>query len=198
MFLDLVTTMLRAAPGLAIDVVGSAGTVAEGIMTCDRLQPDVVLLDLALPDGKGILVAEHVAATRPTAKIVVISGQSSTFVCPTALGRCTHAIVHKAEAFDSLQKILAELSRQCREGTVAYRTRVADKGRVSELLTQREREVLALLGDSLSCEEIAGRLGLSAHTVQSHRKNIALKLGTSGRKLMAEAYRFRDQLDGGE
>ena len=200
MFLDLVTTMLRAAPGLAIDVVGSAGSVADGIAACDRLEPDVVLLDLALPDGKGIEVAEHVAATRPAAKIVVISGQADTLVCPADLARCTHAVVHKSEAFDALQAILADIARECRDATVANkrRARMADRGQVELLLSQREREILALLGDSLTSNEIAIRLRLSAHTVQSHRKNIAIKLGIPGRMLAAEAYRFRNRLDGGQ
>lgn len=200
MFLDLVMTMLHATPSLAIDVVGTAGTVAEGIDACDRLKPDLVLLDLALPDGTGITVAQHLAATHPSAKIVVISGQSSTFVCPTALARCTHAVVHKAEAFDALQAILAGLSTRG-GGTRLGGARAALTARSrqpSRHLSQREREIFALVGASLSSDEIAHKLGLSVHTVQTHRKNIAAKLGVSGRKLAALAYQFRDQLAGGE
>ena len=200
MFLDLVTTMLHATPSLAIDVVGTAGTVAEGIASCDRLKPDLVLLDLALPDGTGITVARHLAAVHPYAKIVVISGQSSTFVCPAALASCTHAVVHKAEAFDALQAILAGLAARG-TGSRLGGTRAALKsrsGHPSRHLSQREREIFALIGGSLTSEEIAHKLGLSVHTVQTHRKNIAAKFGVSGRKLPALAYQFRDQLTGGE
>jgi DNA-binding NarL/FixJ family response regulator len=196
MFLDLVTTMLHAAPGLGIDVVETAGTVAGGIGACDRVKPDVVLLDLALPDGTGITVAEHVASTQPDARIVVISGQSSTFVCPTKLARCTHAVVHKAEAFDALQAILAGLSApDCRPATSASgRQQTTKPSLIVRPLSQREREILALVGASLTSDEIAAKLELSLHTVSTHRKNIAMKLGIPGRKLTAEAYRFREQL----
>lgn len=203
MFLDLVTTMLHATPSLAIDVVGTAGTVADGIAACDRLKPDLVLLDLALPDGTGITVAQHLAAAHPYAKIVVISGQSSTFVCPAALASCTHAVVHKAEAFDALQAILAGLAGLAARGTGSrlvgtHAALKARSGLPSRHLSQREREIFALIGASLTSEEIAHKLGLSIHTVQTHRKNIAAKFGVSGRKLPALAYQFRDQLSGGE
>lgn len=196
MFLDLVTTMLHAAPGLAIDVVGSAGTVADGIATCDRLKPDVVLLDVGLPDGTGITVAEHLAATRPEARIVVISGQSSTLVCPATVRRSAYAVIHKAEAFDALQAILASLSA-AKRGTsppAARPARNPSPGQRLRLLSQREREILALAGASLTCEEIATKLDLSIHTVHTHRKHIVSKLGVPGRELAAVACRFRDQL----
>ena len=196
MFLDLVTTMLHAAPGLAIDVVGSATTVAEGITVCNRLKPDVVLLDVALPDGTGVTVAEHVAATQPDAKIVFISGQSSMFMCPATVRRSAYAVVHKAQAFDALQSILADLSAagQPSAAVAAAPPRKKPPNQLVRLLSQREREMLTLIGASLTSEEIAHKLGLSAHTVQTHRKNIAAKLGVPGRKLTALAARFRDQL----
>ena len=196
MFTELLSTMLAAAPGLSIDVVGSASTVAEGIAACDRLRPDVVLLDLALPDGTGIGVAEHVAATLPKARVVVVSGQSSTFVCPKALAACTHAVVHKSEAFDVLQSILVEISQRGSKAPVAVGPRGRPK--LDTLLSQREREILALVGRGQHTEEIAAALGISKHTVHTHRKNIAAKLGVEGKNLPLAAYRFRDQLGGAE
>lgn len=196
MFLDLVTTMLHAAPGLAIDVVSGATTVAEGIMSCDRFKPDIVLLDVSLPDGSGVTVAEHLVANHPHSRIVFLTGQSSMFACPETILRSAYAIVRKAEAFDALQLILSELSEVGPRSTTvaAAPPRNMSLDQSVRLLTQRERDILALVGASLTCEEISHKLGISALTVQTHRKNIAAKLGVPGRKLPALAARFHDQL----
>jgi DNA-binding NarL/FixJ family response regulator len=196
MFRDLITTMLHAAPGLAIDVVGSAGTVADGIATCDRSKPDVVLLAVGLPDGTGATVAEHLASARPEARVVVISGQSSTFEWPATIQRSAHAVIRKADSFDALQAILASLSAS-RTGTAtptARRARHPSLDQCVRLLSPREREILALIGASLTCQEIANKIDISIHTVHTHRKHIVSKLGVSGRKLVVVACRFRDQI----
>ena len=85
MFGDLLAISFAAAPDVAVDIVEIAPSVAAGIAACDRHKPDVVLLDLKLPDGPGNAVAEHVAATLPETRVIVVSGQSSTFVCPPEL-----------------------------------------------------------------------------------------------------------------
>lgn len=196
MFRDLVTTMLHATPGLTIDVVGSAGTVADGIATCDRSKPDVVLLEVGLPDGTGATVAEHLASTRPEARVVVISGQSSTFEWPATIRRSAYAVIRKADSFDALQAILASVSAS-RTGTAtpaARRARHPSLGQCVRLLSPREREILALIGASLTCQEIANKIDVSIHTVHTHRKHIVSKLGVTGRKIAVVACRFRDQI----
>ena len=192
MFADLLSTMLSAAPGIPVEIVGTASTAADGIAACDRLAPDVVLLDLTLPDGTGLAVAKHVSTRLPKTRVVVVSGQSSTFVCPKDLAECTHAVVHKSEAFDVLQSILATLYDSRGQEPVTDGPRGRPKR--SAALSQREREILALVGQGWQTHEIAASLGLSKHTVHTHRKNIAAKLGVKGRSLPLEAYRFRDQL----
>jgi len=192
MFADLLSTTLSAARGLPVEIVGSASTAADGIAACDRLAPDVVLLDLALPDQTGIAVAKHVSKRLPKTRVVVVSGQSSEFVCPRELAACTHAVVHKSESFDVLQSILASISASRGQGPVVVGPRGRPK--LSTILSQREREILALVGQGRQTHEIAASLGLSKHTVHTHRKNIAAKLGVKGRSLPLEAYRFREQL----
>ena len=190
MFADLLAMTFAAAPDLAIDIVEVAPSVAAGIAACDGHRPDVVLLDLDLPDGSGIAVAEHVAAALPETRVIVVSGQTSTFVCPPHVLPAVHAVIDKAHAFHDLQAKLADLCEP-RGGPNALQP---GRRRLTSILSKREREVLALIGQQLSSVEIAGRLGISLHTINAHRKNIARKLGVRGTNLALVAYEYREQL----
>jgi DNA-binding NarL/FixJ family response regulator len=191
MFADLLAISFAAAPDVAIDIVEIATSVAAGIAACDRHKPDVVLLDLKLPDGPGNAIAEHVAATLPETPVIVVSGQSSTFVCPPELASCIYGVVNKADAFHVLQVMLAGLFQPTANGNGGS---LSPGRRLTTILTRREREVLALVGQRLSSREIAERIGVSVHTINAHRKNIARKLGIRGTHLALVAYEYRSQL----
>jgi DNA-binding NarL/FixJ family response regulator len=186
---DLLAMTLAAAPDMAVDILAIAPSVAAAIEACDRCQPDVVLLDLGLPDGPGLTVAEHVAATLPKARVIVLSGQTAGFTCPENLAAIIHGVVDKGDGFHALQMTLDDLIRPLvtRHGKTGRR-------RLSNVLSRREREVLALIGQRLSSRAIAERLGVSLHTINTHRKNVAHKLGVRGTNLALTAYEYREQL----
>jgi DNA-binding NarL/FixJ family response regulator len=190
MFTQLLVTMLRAGPGLNLDIVASAETVAKGLAACDKHRPDLLILDLALADGRGEAVAERLLAVNPQAKVIVLSANASTFVCPPSIARTIHAVIDKTDAFDSLQMVLAKLV-----GTPPATPDSRD--RLSRLLSHREQEVLVLVGQGLQSKEIATKLNITRNTVQSHRKKIAVKLGTEGAELSRYAYRFWQHLAAG-
>jgi len=186
---DLLAMTLAAAPDMAVDILAIAPSVAAAIEACDRCQPDVVLLDLGLPDGPGLTVAEHVAATLPKARVIVLSGQTAGFTCPENLAAIIHGVVDKGARFQALQMTLADLTQP--EAAPAGKD---GRRRLPNLLSRREREVLALIGQRLSSRAIAERLGISPHTINAHRKNIARKLGLRGTNLALAAYEYREQL----
>lgn len=190
MFSQLLVTMLRAAPGLDLEIVATAETVAEGIAACRKSGLDLLILDLALADGRGEAVAEAFVETNPDAKVVVLSAHAATFVCPQKIVPAIHAVVDKSDAFDSLQIVLGKLVG------VAPATPAA-RDRLVEQLSHRERDVLVLVGQGLRSEEIANRLGITRNTVQSHRKKIAVKLGTEGMELSRYAYQYWQRLTSG-
>ena len=169
MLLQLLHSMLEVMPGLS--VVAAATTQAEAIAHCRSADPpDLLILDLALPDGDGLAVAQALAEHHPNPQVVVLSGQASSFVCPAALQPLIAGVVDKTSAFSQLTSVLERCLPQ--SGTP---------------LTPRQQEIFGLIGKGLTNKEIARAAGLSIATVETHRKTIAQKLGVSGAELVRQA-----------
>jgi DNA-binding NarL/FixJ family response regulator len=186
MFLELLTGLLIARPRL--QVVARARDVLTATAACRAWKPDLLILDLALPDGDGLAVARAFLEVRPDGHLIVLSGHAETFVCPAWLNDRIRAVVSKNAAFDVLRRELDDLL-----GAVPRPTSGPDAPEKScgQPLSDREAEVYRLIGEGLSSAEIASRLGVSRHTVHSHRKRIALKLGTQGDELVRRAVAHR-------
>lgn len=171
MFLQLLVGMLRTQDGLS--VVATATTAEEGITACLRHEPDLLILDLCLPDQSGEVVAEALAGVNPQAHLIVLSAQAHTFVCPPGLQGMLHAVIDKIEAYETLGAEIAELT--------------GSRPPLRNRLTAREQDVLNLLGRGLPSSQIAEVMGLSVHTVDTHRRNLSLKLGLKGAELIRYA-----------
>jgi DNA-binding NarL/FixJ family response regulator len=174
MFLQLLVAMLRTLPGL--DVVGTAQGAAEALAVCGDLQPDLLILDLALPDGDGVAVMAALAEREHPPRVIVLSGQVSSFLCPRQLRPHVQAVVDKTRAYDDLRSEVQRL----------LDPRFEDSGEADARgrLTVRERQVFALIGKGCTNRVIAEQLGLSLRTVETHRKNITGKVGAKGGELV--------------
>ena len=169
MFLQLLRSMLEALPGL--EVYATATSQAEAIALCSgENPPDLLVLDLALPDGDGLAVAEALQQRQPAAQVVVLSGQASSFICPAHLQPLIRGVVDKTAAFSQLQSVL----QRCLP-------------HAPDPLTPRQQQIYRLIGQGLSNKEIARSADLSIATVETHRKAIAQKLGVSGAELVHQA-----------
>ena len=180
MFLELLEGMLAMRGGLQI--VERARTVAEGIAACRSTTADLLLLDLALPDGNGLLVAREFLQQNSRGKVIVVTGHASSFVCPPWLDPNLQAVISKNDTFQSLRAELDELLGETRPVTTS-----AAAGRAGKPMTKREAEIFALVGEGLTSQQIADHLGVSVHTVHTHRKRLGLKLGTRGLELTTRA-----------
>lgn len=189
MFLDLLAAMIAIRGGVRI--VAKARDVTAGCDACAKHRPDVLVLDLGLPDGDGLEVARRFVDANPHGRVLIVSCHADEFVAPAWLNDNLHAVIGKDQAFEALRRELDDLT-----GTAG---RAAGDEIASTLFSPREAEIFGLMGDGLTSRAIAGRLGLSEHTVQSHRKKIAQKLGTTGdealRRAIAHRTRFfRDEV----
>lgn len=193
MFLQLLVAMLRTQPNL--EVVATAQGVDEAIAVCAEHNPDLLILDLALPDGDGLSVVQVLSHSEEPPAVIVLSGQASSFVCPRELTPLVQAVVDKTRAYADLsteiQRLLQPVAEPVPAGDAASARR--------KLLTIREQQVFSLIGKGHTNRAIADLLGLSLRTVETHRKNIVLKVGAKGGELVRlAALNLQMALDGVE
>ena len=173
-----------------VDIVGEAGTVAEAAPLIRELDPDVVLLDVHLPDGGGEAVIATVAPERPAVKFLALSVSDAAedviaVIRAGARGYVTKTI-SRDELFDAVRRVSG--------GDAVFSPRLAgfvlDAFRTGEplgadeeleTLTTREREVLQLIARGYLYKEIAARLHLSVKTVEAHVSSVLRKLQLSSR-----------------
>jgi two-component system response regulator NreC len=167
-------------------VVAEASDGREALQQAEATHPDVAVLDVAMPNLSGIEAAQRIAAQMPSIAIVILSMHSDEGYVLRALkaGARGYLLKDAAES-DLIEAIKAvsqgktffssEISKMLVEDYIReIRTRGVEDS--YELLTSREREILQLLVEGNSNKEIAARLNVSPHTVETHRRNLQDKL----------------------
>jgi two-component system NarL family response regulator len=180
-----------------IEVVGEAGTGAEALEVTARLQPDVVVLDISLPDFNGIEVAARLVASKTPAKLVALSQHADKRYVTAIVRAGAHAYVTKSAAGTELvlaiRAVAAGHGYFAPEiaGALASDMRADAPGAPAAPpappLAPREREVLRLIAEGARTAAIAERLQVSAATIDVHRRNIMRKLGL---RTVAELTRY--------
>ena len=188
--------MLRAQEG--VEVVGEAGTAGEALTLVAEADPDVVLLDVRLPDGSGIEVCREIRSRHPSTHCVVFTSypdEESLFsaIMAGASGYLLKSI--KAdELLEALRKVAGgqSLLDPSVTGQVLDRVRgmQQEDNRVAAL-TDQERRILDLIGEGLSNREIAERVHLAEKTVKNYVSSLLDKLGMERR---TQAAVFADRL----
>jgi DNA-binding NarL/FixJ family response regulator len=164
-------------------VVGQAESGDEVAGLVDRLQPDVVVLDLMMPGRSGLDVIDELADRSPPARILVLSMlQSDAYVFEALNHGASGYALKQAEASElprAIRDVVAGrryLSPALSERTMKVYSRRARSDRY-DILTAREREVLVLVAEGHTSVAIAERLFISPRTVETHRAHIMRKLG---------------------
>jgi DNA-binding NarL/FixJ family response regulator len=192
---DLMRAGLRAvlASDATIEIVGEA---SDGRVAADRvraLRPDVVLMDVRMPDLDGISATREVLEASPEVKVVILTtfeqddyvfgalaAGASGFLLKRTKPEELIAAIHTIAAGDSLLSPSVTRTVIDRMARARLRTAGADVRRIEEL-TPREREVLELIARGLSNGEIARALVIEDSTVKTHVKRILMKLGVRDR-----------------
>jgi DNA-binding NarL/FixJ family response regulator len=164
-----------------IDVIGAASTVAEGVQTARLRRPNVVLMDYELPDGTGVEATERIKTESPETKVVMVTSYTDESVLVAAIeaGASGYVTKHKVidEVVDAVRAAHAgeALISPSMLARLLPKLRPSKRGLGSDL-TQRELEVLRLLAEGMSNQNIAQKLVISVHTVRHHVQNIITKL----------------------
>lgn len=186
----------------SVTCVGAAADGAEAVALVDELHPDVVLMDLSMPVMDGIEATRRVVAARPDTAVVVLTTFADDRHVMAAIDAGAVGYLLKDTSPDQLLAGVEAAARgespldpKVAGALVASRRRPAEP-EVS--LTDREREVLALVAQGLANKVIARRLGISEKTVKAHLTNVFAALGVSDRTQAALwAERHPDQFAGG-
>ena len=176
-----------------IEIVGDAGTGQAALDLCEELSPDVLVLDLSLPGGiDGFEVARRLRAEGSGTRILVLTGSEE----PGALFECRRigvdAFVEKDTHINDLPETIKAVVRGTWEFTksqersanqqlAALLRRVREAARIAQVLTSRELEVLRHIAAGLTTRQMAGRMGLSQRTVESHIAKLYSKLSARTR-----------------
>jgi DNA-binding NarL/FixJ family response regulator len=177
---DLVTQLCREQ--FAGAQIAEAADGRTGVELCSKLRPDIVLLDLDLPDGDGLDRVAEIRQRSPGVKIVVITSHSDDYAIHRSLEANVAAFVDKcSQPIEAVGDAIAEVAA----GRTFYSPAVArararlrrDPHAFTKLLSVREQEVLRLLGEGFHNDTVAERLSVSPKTILTHRRNIMAKLG---------------------
>ena len=168
-----------------LELVGEARSGEEALRLCSELQPDVVLMDMAMPGTDGIETTQALLARLPQVQVLALSSFHDSELVQRAMQAGAIGYLVKGITADRLAQAIREAyagrPTLAPEAVQALVHRPAPSAGLGNDLTEREREVLALLAAGLSNAEIAQRLTVRISTVKYHLRGIYSKLGAANR-----------------
>jgi DNA-binding NarL/FixJ family response regulator len=185
--------VLESEPGF--EVVGEAASGSEAVSLAGQLHPDVVVLDISMPDESGLAVAARLRSSAGAPRVLVLSMHSNTEYVLESVRAGAHGYLLKDTAATELRNAIRTVCRgdSYFSPPVASRLSAAVRGEHEghpsglDQLTGREREVLLGIIRGRTNKEIAAELGISHRTVETHRESLMRKLQI---RTVAELTRF--------
>lgn len=203
LFRQGLVSLLNAQPDF--EVIDQVGTVADAVQSAVEKQPDLILMDLSLPDGTGLDATQQILARQPAARIVILTVHEEDDRLFAALRCGAKGYLLKNVPISKLLSFLrgVELGEAAISGEMVSRVfdefarmdpvnRQPSTSRIDNKLTSREMQVLKELTTGATNREIANRLVIAENTVKNHIRNILGKLNLKNRR---EAARLAQRLD---
>lgn len=179
-----------------LEVVGEASNGWEALEKIQTLRPDLVLMDIAMPEMDGLEATRRIKAAAPETRVLVLTQHDNReYVLPLLQAGASGYVLKRSggrEVINAIRQVLqhglfleASVTQQLVEGMTALaghslkQTQQAQAEQTHPHLTGRELQVLHLLMKGMSNKEIAHRIGISPKTVSVHRSNMMMKLGVS-------------------
>jgi two-component system response regulator NreC len=169
-------------------VCGLAANGREAVARAIELKPDIVVLDMTMPELNGVDAAVQIKRQLPATEILMFSGHESEDLIRRAFEAGVKSFIFKSEAHHSLVDAIEALSRhkpfftakvsEILFSNIVNRTEASrgDQSAPGQVLSAREREVVQLIAEGKSNKDVAGALGISVRTAETHRASILRKL----------------------
>ncbi len=168
-----------------LELVGQAGDGEEAVRLCERLQPDVVMMDLLMPKMDGVTATRIIKQRWPRVQVIALTSFKEKEYVEGALKAGANGYLLKnvsaEELVNAIQKAAAGQPSLSPEAAQVLIQKVNEPPPPGQDMTDREKEILALMVEGLSNNEIAERTFISQSTVKFHVSNILFKLGVTGR-----------------
>lgn len=184
---DGLSSMLQRQPDF--EVVGEASNGKEGVEQAERLRPDLILMDLRMPEMDGVEAMRKIRIHQPEVDFLVLTTFDTDEYIFDAVEVGAKGFLLKDTSRDELFNAVRTISNGNSYFQPDIASRLADQfavlrkggGHVTDALSEREREVLNLIAQGKANKEVASELSLSESTVKSHVSNIFSKLGVNDR-----------------
>lgn len=191
---DGIKTMLKDEP--SVEIVGACKTGAEALAFLSNEEPDIILLDISLPDMNGLELCEKIRVSNRQSKIIGLTSTNEAGIITGLLQRGGNGYLLKnmerAELLEAIQNVLrgrVYLSETANEKVLEQFQNVKQVNKDAPLVTRREKEILKLLADGLKGPQIAEKLFLSPLTIETHRKNLLRKFNANSVQLLLKIAR---------
>jgi DNA-binding NarL/FixJ family response regulator len=166
-----------------VEVVGEAGDGRAALELTDKHKPDLILMDIAMPEMNGLEATAHVTKEFPDIHVIILSMYSTEeYVLQALRAGASAYLLKNADGTELETAIRADqrgetyLSQAISEHVAAYIRRAGSETSPLERLTLRQREILQLIAEGYSTKNIAAKLHLSEKTVETHRANLMKQL----------------------
>jgi DNA-binding NarL/FixJ family response regulator len=159
------------------EVVATVGNAADAVSICRRLTPDLLVLDINLPDRTGVAAVPDIRRASPDTRILLCTAFPKEQWLAEATNCGADGFVEKTNTWDDFLVAVDRVSRGHRYFCSAGPPRQNADAKSEVRLTQREREILKLIASGMMTKEIAARLFISIPTVETHRSNLMAKTG---------------------
>jgi DNA-binding NarL/FixJ family response regulator len=166
-----------------VEVVGEAGNGAEALRLIKELKPDLVLLDISMPEASGFEVLARQAKEFPEVRVIVLTVHDAEAYAIRAIREGAAGFLLKSAAAVELKEAIETVTRGqtyispelAKKSLLAYGNASTDRARL-ETLSPRQRQILTLIAEGASTKEQARRLNISAKTVETHRAQLMDRL----------------------
>lgn len=169
----------------SFEVVGEAGTGSAGVRLAAELAPDVILMDIGLPDFDGIEAARQIKKSNPKIAVILLTMIKNEHLFEVTSGIDIQGYLLKDDAYDDLRYAIRAVLKGEKYVSSSLNFDPFDSKTESpdsdiSVLSKREKEIITLVAEGFTSREIADKLFVSIKTVETHRTNIMAKLGLKG------------------